>query len=83
VVPATKRGPGRFSSAKNLNRPEGASKMEPPDRHRVAAADAGDKKISVTRARQAVSPRIVRYVLGIGLVLAVLALGLTLALGGL
>jgi len=43
--------------------------------------DAGDGDISVTRARQGVAPHIVRYVLGIGLVLAVVALGLTLFLG--
>ena len=44
--------------------------------------DGRDKEISVTQARQAVAPHIVRYVLGIGLVLAVVALGLTLILGG-
>jgi hypothetical protein len=50
----------------------------------AAGRDAAgqDRDISVTRARQAVAPHIVRYVLGIGLVLAVVALGLTLILGG-
>ena len=35
--------------------------------------------VTPTEARQGIQPHIVRYVLGISLVLAVLALGLTLA----
>lgn len=60
--------------------------MEDPDRRASTSENripAQEGDVSVTRARQAVAPHIVRYVLGVGLVLAVVALGLTLAFGGL